>query len=181
MVWLIKPLDKLFLEGYGFLNPSQCNWACGSVWPHMRRHVENIRQLTWLHFSWFCSFPYTQWWIFFFNHLISCSSCFSGKHGFRLLIYPFYFFAEFNLSEKQAEAILDFNFRRLNVLEVNNLILCKCNISLLGDGSRIKVLSKILILLIVQRKKFVNESELLKEQISKLEELLSSKKHILQV
>lgn len=22
MVWLIKPLDKLFLEGYGFLNPS---------------------------------------------------------------------------------------------------------------------------------------------------------------
>ncbi|KAM5551150.1 hypothetical protein ABKV19_026134 [Rosa sericea] len=55
---------------------------------------------------------------------------------------------EFNLSEKQAEAILDFNFRRLNVLE---------------------------------RKKFDNESESLKEQISKLEELLSSKKHILQV
>ena len=99
----------------------------------------------------------------------------------QIINISFFFFAEFNLSEKQAEAILDFNFRRLNVLEVNNLILCKCNISLLGDGSRIKVLSKILILLIVQRKKFVNESELLKEQISKLEELLSSKKHILQV
>ncbi|KAL6125462.1 hypothetical protein ACLB2K_073520 [Fragaria x ananassa] len=55
---------------------------------------------------------------------------------------------EFNLSEKQAEAILDFNFRRLNVLE---------------------------------RKKFDNETESLKEQISKLEELLSSKKRILQV
>lgn len=37
------------------------------------------------------------------------------------------------------------------------------------------------ILFIVQRKKFVDESKSLMEQISKLEELLSSKKHILQV
>lgn len=55
---------------------------------------------------------------------------------------------EFNLSEKQAEAILDINLRRLTLLE---------------------------------RKKFVDESESLRGQISKLEELLSSKKHILQV
>ncbi|KAL5568720.1 hypothetical protein UlMin_025295 [Ulmus minor] len=55
---------------------------------------------------------------------------------------------EFNLSDKQAEAILDINLRRLTLLE---------------------------------RKKFVDESESLRERISKLEELLSSKKHILQV
>ncbi|XP_024927780.2 DNA gyrase subunit A, chloroplastic/mitochondrial isoform X2 [Ziziphus jujuba] len=55
---------------------------------------------------------------------------------------------EFNLSEKQAEAILDINLRRLTLLE---------------------------------RKKFVDEGESLREQISKLEELLSSKKHIFQV
>ncbi|XP_041012016.1 DNA gyrase subunit A, chloroplastic/mitochondrial isoform X2 [Juglans microcarpa x Juglans regia] len=55
---------------------------------------------------------------------------------------------EYNLSEKQAEAILDINLRRLTLLE---------------------------------RKKFVDESKSLMEQISKLEELLSSKKHILQV
>ncbi|EXB97701.1 DNA gyrase subunit A [Morus notabilis] len=55
---------------------------------------------------------------------------------------------EFNLSEKQAEAILDINLRRLTLLE---------------------------------RKKFVDESESLRGQISKLEELLASKKHILEV
>ncbi|KAM4111381.1 hypothetical protein ACJW30_05G063300 [Castanea mollissima] len=55
---------------------------------------------------------------------------------------------EFNLSEKQAEAILDISLRRLTLLE---------------------------------RKKFVDESKSLMEQISKLEELLSSKRHILQV
>ncbi|XP_021805787.1 DNA gyrase subunit A, chloroplastic/mitochondrial isoform X3 [Prunus avium] len=56
--------------------------------------------------------------------------------------------SEFNLSEKQAEAILDISLRRITMLE---------------------------------RKKFINESESLKEQISKLEELLSSKKYILQL
>ncbi|PON66875.1 DNA gyrase, subunit A [Parasponia andersonii] len=55
---------------------------------------------------------------------------------------------EFNLSDKQAEAILDINLRRLTLLE---------------------------------RKKFINESESLREQISKLEELLSSKKNILEL
>jgi DNA gyrase subunit A len=55
---------------------------------------------------------------------------------------------EFNLSEKQAESILDINLRRLTLLE---------------------------------RTKFVNEGKSLREQISKLEELLSSKKNILQV
>lgn len=55
---------------------------------------------------------------------------------------------EFNLSEKQAEAILDISLRRLTLLE---------------------------------GKKFVDESKSLMEQISKLEELLSSKRHILQV
>lgn len=55
---------------------------------------------------------------------------------------------EFNLSEKQAEAILDINLRRLTLLE---------------------------------RKKFIDESESLKGQISKLEELLSSKRNILEV
>ncbi|CAN6703512.1 unnamed protein product [Malus baccata var. baccata] len=55
---------------------------------------------------------------------------------------------EFNLSEKQAEAILDISLRRITQLE---------------------------------RKKFVNESESLKEQISKLEQLLSSKKSMLQL
>ncbi|KAK2983473.1 hypothetical protein RJ640_006486, partial [Escallonia rubra] len=55
---------------------------------------------------------------------------------------------EFNLSEKQADAILDMNLRRLTLLE---------------------------------RNKFVNEGKSLMEQISKLEELLSSKKSILQV
>ncbi|KAL0010598.1 hypothetical protein SO802_005706 [Lithocarpus litseifolius] len=55
---------------------------------------------------------------------------------------------EFNLSEKQAEAILDISLRRLTLLE---------------------------------GKKFVDESKSLMEQISKLEVLLSSKRHILQV
>ncbi|WRX11942.1 DNA topoisomerase [Theobroma cacao] len=55
---------------------------------------------------------------------------------------------EFNLSDKQAEAILDINLRRLNLLE---------------------------------RKKFVGESRSLMEQISKLTELLSSRKNILQL
>ncbi|KAF5733666.1 DNA gyrase subunit A chloroplastic/mitochondrial [Tripterygium wilfordii] len=56
--------------------------------------------------------------------------------------------SEFNLSEKQADAILDINLRRLTLLE---------------------------------GKKFVDESKSLAEQISKLEELLSSRKHILQL
>ncbi|KAK9733100.1 hypothetical protein RND81_04G043300 [Saponaria officinalis] len=55
---------------------------------------------------------------------------------------------KYNLSQKQAEAILDINLRKLTVLE---------------------------------RNKFVNEDRLLMEQISRLEELLSSKKHILQL
>lgn len=55
---------------------------------------------------------------------------------------------EYNLSQKQAEAILDINLRRLTVLE---------------------------------RNKFINESMSLKAHISKLEELLSSKKQILQL
>lgn len=56
--------------------------------------------------------------------------------------------AQFSLSEKQAEAILDINLRRLTHLE---------------------------------RKKFIDESKSLMENISKLEELLSSRKNILQV
>ncbi|KAF3434336.1 hypothetical protein FNV43_RR25439 [Rhamnella rubrinervis] len=56
--------------------------------------------------------------------------------------------SEFSLSEKQAEAILDINLRRLTLLE---------------------------------RKKFIDEGESLRDQILKLEELLSSKKHILQL
>lgn len=55
---------------------------------------------------------------------------------------------EFNLSEKQAEAILDISLRRLTLLE---------------------------------RKKFVDESNSLMQQISKLNELLSSRKQILQL
>ncbi|KAK3228694.1 hypothetical protein Dsin_000575 [Dipteronia sinensis] len=55
---------------------------------------------------------------------------------------------EFKLSEKQAEAILDMNLRRLTMLE---------------------------------RKKFADESKNLTEQILKLEELLSSRKNILQL
>ncbi|KAM7268180.1 hypothetical protein ACFE04_010346 [Oxalis oulophora] len=55
---------------------------------------------------------------------------------------------EYNLSDKQADAILDINLRRLNLLE---------------------------------RKKFIDECKSLEDQISKLEELLSSKKNILQV
>ncbi|CAK9163421.1 unnamed protein product [Ilex paraguariensis] len=54
---------------------------------------------------------------------------------------------EFNLSEKQAEAIMDINLRRLTLLE---------------------------------RNKFVEEGKSLMEQISKLEELLLSKKLIFQ-
>ncbi|KAK2634403.1 hypothetical protein Ddye_029195 [Dipteronia dyeriana] len=55
---------------------------------------------------------------------------------------------EFTLSEKQAEAILDMNLRRLTMLE---------------------------------RKKYADESKILTEQILKLEELLSSRKNILQL
>lgn len=55
---------------------------------------------------------------------------------------------KFNLSEKQAEAIMDMNLRRLTLLEKN---------------------------------KFVSEGKSLMEQISKLEELLSSKSQILQL
>ncbi|KAK0592650.1 hypothetical protein LWI29_022948 [Acer saccharum] len=55
---------------------------------------------------------------------------------------------EFKLSEKQAEAILDMNLRRLTMLE---------------------------------RKKFADESKILTEHILKLEELLSSRKNILQL
>nr|XP_009788234.1 PREDICTED: DNA gyrase subunit A, chloroplastic/mitochondrial isoform X2 [Nicotiana sylvestris] len=55
---------------------------------------------------------------------------------------------EFELSEKQAEAILDISLRRLTALE---------------------------------RNKFVEEGKSLRTQISKLEELLSSKKQILQL
>ncbi|TYJ38249.1 hypothetical protein E1A91_A05G430900v1 [Gossypium mustelinum] len=55
---------------------------------------------------------------------------------------------EFNLSDKQADAVLDISLRRLNLLE---------------------------------RKKFVDESASLMEQISKLTELLSSQKNILQL
>lgn len=55
---------------------------------------------------------------------------------------------EFTLSEKQADAILDINLRRLTLLE---------------------------------RNKFVNEGKSLMEQISKLEQLLSSKQQILQL
>ncbi|CAI9271850.1 unnamed protein product [Lactuca saligna] len=54
----------------------------------------------------------------------------------------------FQLSEKQAEAILDINLRRLTLLE---------------------------------RGKYINEGKSLTDQISSLEELLSSKKQILQV
>ncbi|KAK4756121.1 hypothetical protein SAY87_009878 [Trapa incisa] len=56
--------------------------------------------------------------------------------------------SEFNLSEKQAEAILDISLRRLNLLE---------------------------------RKKFVDESKLLSDQILKLEQLLSGREKILQL
>ncbi|KAF3627787.1 putative DNA gyrase subunit A, chloroplastic/mitochondrial [Capsicum annuum] len=56
--------------------------------------------------------------------------------------------AEFELTEKQAEAILDISLRRLTALE---------------------------------RNKFVDEGKSLRGQISKLEELLSSKKQILQL
>ncbi|XP_031743870.1 DNA gyrase subunit A, chloroplastic/mitochondrial isoform X2 [Cucumis sativus] len=55
---------------------------------------------------------------------------------------------QFNLSEKQAEAVLDINLRRLTHLE---------------------------------RKKFIDESKSLMENISKLEELLSSRNNILQL
>ncbi|KAL1828264.1 hypothetical protein DCAR_0207462 [Daucus carota subsp. sativus] len=55
---------------------------------------------------------------------------------------------EFTLSDKQADAILDINLRRLTQLE---------------------------------RNKFVNEGKSLREQISKLEQLLSSKHQILQL
>ncbi|KAH9610804.1 hypothetical protein KSS87_023695 [Heliosperma pusillum] len=55
---------------------------------------------------------------------------------------------EYSLSQKQAEAILDINLRKLTMLE---------------------------------RNKFLNEDKLLMEQISRLEDLLSSKKHILQL
>ncbi|KAK8629751.1 hypothetical protein V6N13_078580 [Hibiscus sabdariffa] len=55
---------------------------------------------------------------------------------------------EFNLSDKQAEAILDISFRRLNLIE---------------------------------RKRFLDESVSLMEQISKITELLSSRKNILQL
>ncbi|KAK8357816.1 hypothetical protein V6Z11_A05G446000 [Gossypium hirsutum] len=55
---------------------------------------------------------------------------------------------EFNLSDKQADAVLDISLRRLNLLE---------------------------------RKKFVDESASLMEQISKLTELLSCQKNILQL
>ncbi|GAV84055.1 DNA_topoisoIV domain-containing protein/DNA_gyraseA_C domain-containing protein [Cephalotus follicularis] len=55
---------------------------------------------------------------------------------------------EFSLSEKQADAIMEMNLRRLTLLE---------------------------------RNKFVNESKSLMEQILKLEELLSSRKNILQL
>lgn len=55
---------------------------------------------------------------------------------------------QFSLSEKQAEAILDINLRRLTHLE---------------------------------RKKFIDENKSLSENISKLEELLSSTKNILQL
>ncbi|KVI08482.1 hypothetical protein Ccrd_013144, partial [Cynara cardunculus var. scolymus] len=55
---------------------------------------------------------------------------------------------KFNLSEKQAEAILDINLRRLTLLE---------------------------------RSKFINEGKTLMEQISNLEELLSSRRQILQL
>ncbi|KAI8024087.1 hypothetical protein LOK49_LG03G01993 [Camellia lanceoleosa] len=55
---------------------------------------------------------------------------------------------EFNLSDKQAEAILDISLRKLTLLE---------------------------------RNKFVDESNSLMEQIFKLQELLSSKKQILQL
>ncbi|WCJ19142.1 DNA GYRASE A [Euphorbia peplus] len=55
---------------------------------------------------------------------------------------------EFGLSEKQAHAILDMNFGRLNHLE---------------------------------RKKYLDESKLLMEEISRLEELLSSRQNILQL
>lgn len=55
---------------------------------------------------------------------------------------------KYSLSQKQAEAILDMNLRKLTVLE---------------------------------RNKFVDESKSLMEQISRLEQLLSSKKQILQL
>ncbi|XP_028782026.1 DNA gyrase subunit A, chloroplastic/mitochondrial [Neltuma alba] len=55
---------------------------------------------------------------------------------------------EFNLSDKQAEAILDISLRRLSLLE---------------------------------RRKFEDESKSLTEQISKFEELLSSRKNILEL
>ncbi|KAL4310877.1 hypothetical protein GQ457_01G045120 [Hibiscus cannabinus] len=55
---------------------------------------------------------------------------------------------EFNLSDKQAEAILDISFRRLNLIE---------------------------------RKRFLDESVSLMEQISKITELLSSRKNILKL
>ncbi|KAK1410777.1 hypothetical protein QVD17_37316 [Tagetes erecta] len=55
---------------------------------------------------------------------------------------------KFQLSEKQAEAILDINLRRLTLLE---------------------------------RSKYISEGKSLMEQISNLEQLLSSRKHILQL
>ncbi|XP_074310721.1 DNA gyrase subunit A, chloroplastic/mitochondrial [Silene latifolia] len=55
---------------------------------------------------------------------------------------------KYSLSQKQAEAILDINLRKLTMLE---------------------------------RNKFLNEDKLLVDQISRLEELLSSKKNILQL
>ncbi|GLT70725.1 hypothetical protein SLA2020_427850 [Shorea laevis] len=63
---------------------------------------------------------------------------------------------EYNLSEKQAEAILDISLRRLTLLEIFYSPYCA-------------------------EKKFVDESKSLMFQISELEQLLSSKKHILQI
>jgi DNA gyrase subunit A len=98
-------------------------------------------------------------------------------------LFFIFWIAEFSLSEKQAEAILDISLRRLTLLEVTivpSVIFC---LSMrFHTGTILQTVScEADIILIVQGKKFVEESKSLMEQITKLEELLSSRGNILQV
>lgn len=92
--------------------------------------------------------------------------------------------AEYHLSEKQTEALLDITLRRLTSFEVGfcSITFYFCCASTNEVNITLFVYSMgIIVFLHFQRKKFVDEHNSLTQQISKLNELLLSKKLIFQV
>lgn len=89
-----------------------------------------------------------------------------------------FMYTEYGLSEEQAEAILAISFRRLTALEVPFYSIQSSSFFEIETCNLEDVLTRFYL---HQRKKFTDESSSLTEQITKLEQLLSSRTNILKV